>query len=69
MTRGLLGLGRMGGNMARRLRQAEIPVTAWNRDGGVTDELAAETGLKAAASVEALVAAARPERHGRLEAT
>ena len=57
MTLGLLGLGRMGGNMARRLRQAGIDVTAWNRDRKVTDELAAETGLVAVGDVDALVAA------------
>ncbi len=57
MTLGLLGLGRMGGNMARRLRQAGIDVTAWNRDRKVTDELAAETGLVAVGDVDTLVAA------------
>jgi len=57
MTLGLLGLGRMGGNMARRLRQASIDVTAWNRDRKVTDELAAETGLVAVGDVDTLVAA------------
>jgi len=57
MNLGLLGLGRMGGNMARRLRQAGIDVTAWNRDRKVTDELAAETGLVAVGDVDTLVAA------------
>ncbi len=57
MTLGLLGLGRMGGNMARRLRQAGIDVTAWNRERKVSDELAAETGLVAVGDIDALVAA------------
>jgi 6-phosphogluconate dehydrogenase len=57
MTLGLLGLGRMGGNMARRLRQAGIAVTAWNRDRQVTDALATETGLTGAGTVEALITA------------
>ena len=44
----IIGLGRMGGNMARRLRRAGIEVVGYNRDVNVTRELAAETGLHAA---------------------
>ena len=56
MSLGMVGLGKMGGNMARRLRQAEVPVAAWNLEADVTTSLAAETGLTAAASLEELVA-------------
>ncbi|MEJ2309021.1 MAG: decarboxylating 6-phosphogluconate dehydrogenase [Gammaproteobacteria bacterium] len=57
MHLGIIGLGRMGANMARRLRRADIEVTAFNRTESVTQELAGETGLTAAASIEELVAA------------
>ncbi len=56
MKLGLIGLGRMGGNMARRLRRGGIPVSAWNRSYEVTAALAAETGLEPAADLAALVA-------------
>ena len=57
MHLGIIGLGRMGANMARRLRRADIEVTAFNRTHSVTEELAGETGLTAATSIEELVAA------------
>jgi 6-phosphogluconate dehydrogenase len=57
MHLGIIGLGRMGANMARRLRRGGIEVTAFNRTQSVTDELAAETGLTAASSIEELIAA------------
>jgi len=52
---GMIGLGRMGANMARRLRKGGIEVAGYNREAKVTQTLAKETGLKAAASVEDLV--------------
>ncbi|MDH3513306.1 MAG: decarboxylating 6-phosphogluconate dehydrogenase [Gammaproteobacteria bacterium] len=55
MELGMIGLGRMGANMARRLRQGGIGVAAWNRESRVTQDLAKETGLKAAASLEDLI--------------
>lgn len=55
-TLGLVGLGRMGGNMARRLQEAGVQVVAYDRDNGVTESLAAECGAAAARSVETLVA-------------
>lgn len=54
---GFLGLGRMGANMVRRLRRANLPVVAWNRSLQVTQDLAAETGCSAVADFTALVAA------------
>ena len=56
MRIGLIGLGKMGGNMARRLRQAEIEVVGFNRDASVTRTLATEAGVVAAESAEQLVA-------------
>jgi 6-phosphogluconate dehydrogenase len=56
MELGLIGLGRMGANMARRLRRADINVAAFNRSLDVTEALAEETGLTATTSVEQLVA-------------
>ncbi len=62
MKLGLLGLGRMGANMARRLRRAGIEVVAWNRNADTTRALARETGLAAAASPADLVARLDPPR-------
>jgi 6-phosphogluconate dehydrogenase len=55
MNFGLIGLGRMGGNMARRLRRGGREIAAWNLEGEVTKALAKETGLTAAATLEDLV--------------
>jgi len=56
MQLGMIGLGKMGGNMARRLRRAGIDVVGFNRDTAATDELASEVGLVAADSARDLVA-------------
>ncbi|MEQ9563788.1 MAG: NAD(P)-binding domain-containing protein, partial [Woeseiaceae bacterium] len=56
MRLGMIGLGKMGGNMARRLRRAGIEVAGFNRDTSATESLAAESGLIAAGSVEELLA-------------
>ncbi|MEZ5504364.1 MAG: decarboxylating 6-phosphogluconate dehydrogenase [Halioglobus sp.] len=55
MKLGMAGLGRMGANMARRLRRGGIEVTACNRSSDVTDGLAAEVGVEATYSLEQLV--------------
>jgi 6-phosphogluconate dehydrogenase len=47
----MIGLGRMGGNMARRLRRGGIEVVGYNRNRQVTDQLAFEEGLIAASSL------------------
>ena len=44
MQLGMIGLGKMGGNMVRRLRQAGLDVVAHDVDHTVTRELAEETG-------------------------
>jgi 6-phosphogluconate dehydrogenase len=56
MLLGMIGLGRMGGNMARRLRRAGIDVVGYNRDTEQTEALAAECGLLPARSAADLVA-------------
>ncbi|BAZ93378.1 6-phosphogluconate dehydrogenase [Thiohalobacter sp. COW1] len=45
MRLAMIGLGRMGGNMARRLRRGGIEVVGYNRSREVVDTLAAEEGL------------------------
>ena len=54
-TVGLIGLGRMGGNMARRWRQHDVNVVAFNRNHRVTESLTTECGLVAAVSIEQLI--------------
>jgi 6-phosphogluconate dehydrogenase len=54
-TLGLIGLGRMGANMARRLQQGGVHVVAHNRNHDVATSLAAECGLTAASNIESLV--------------
>ncbi|MEK8088443.1 phosphogluconate dehydrogenase (NAD(+)-dependent, decarboxylating) [Thermithiobacillus plumbiphilus] len=55
MQIGIVGLGRMGGNMARRLRRGNADVVAYNRSAALTDSMAQETGLVAAHSLQELV--------------
>lgn len=55
MKLAMIGLGRMGGNMARRLRRAGHQVVGYARDDAA-QELAAECGLEAAASLQDAVA-------------
>lgn len=62
MELGIVGLGRMGGNMARRLRRQGVVVVGHNRDGAATRELAAEVGLVPADSIEQLVNLLTPPR-------
>ncbi len=56
MQLGMIGLGKMGGNMARRLRRAGMEIVGFNQDTDATEALAAEEGLVAASSAEDLVA-------------
>jgi 6-phosphogluconate dehydrogenase len=63
MKLGLIGLGRMGANMARRLRRGGIEVVAYNRHSEVTRALAAETGLTPVESLPELIAALAPPRN------
>ena len=54
---GMVGLGRMGANMARRLHLKGMKVTVYNRHTEKATDLAKETGMRAASSLEALVQA------------
>jgi len=62
MQLGIVGLGRMGANMARRLRRGGIPLAAYNRNPDVTQALAEETGLVPAPGMEELVGLLSPPR-------
>lgn len=53
----MIGLGRMGGNMVRRLARALLPCAVFDRDAAVRSALAAETGATACDDLAALVAA------------
>jgi len=52
---GIAGLGKMGANMARRLRRGGIEVAAFNRSAEVTDTLVAEVGVTASYTLEQLI--------------
>lgn len=57
MKIGLLGLGKMGANMARRLSRSGADVLVWNRSHEVAESLAqAEAHIAACASLTELVA-------------
>jgi 6-phosphogluconate dehydrogenase len=58
----MIGLGRMGANMARRLRARDIEVVGLDRDDAIAEALARDCGVQAAASRAALVAALAPPR-------
>jgi 6-phosphogluconate dehydrogenase len=57
MQIGIVGLGRMGGNMARRLARGGVAVTGYDPDSATRAALAHEGAIRDAASLEALVAA------------
>jgi len=62
MEFGLVGLGRMGGNMARRLARKGIRIAMTNRSHEVTEAIAAETGHAACATLADMVAALEAPR-------
>jgi 6-phosphogluconate dehydrogenase len=62
MEFGIVGLGRMGGNMARRLARKGIRIALNNRSHEVSDAIAAETGHFACATLYDLVAALQAPR-------
>ena len=61
MQLGLIGLGRMGGNMARRLVAGGHEIVAWDRSAEAVDRAAGD-GASGAASLDDLVARLRPPR-------
>lgn len=56
MQIGMVGLGKMGGNMARRLLGSGFDVVGYNRDADLTAALVSEAGLSPADSLEDVVA-------------
>lgn len=62
MEVGMIGLGRMGANMARRLRRGGVTVVGYNRDLAVTRQLAQEAGVQTAETVQQLVQKLVPPR-------
>ena len=61
MQVGLIGLGRMGGNMARRLMAGGHQVVAWDQRADTVEALARD-GATAATSLEDLVTRLAPPR-------
>lgn len=62
VTLGMIGLGRMGGNMSRRLARAGHTVVAWDRAEGARTTLADEPRVVTAATLAELVAGIPPPR-------
>ncbi len=56
MKLAMIGLGKMGGNMVRRLCRGGHEVVGYDRDQKVLDDIAASDGMIAASSVEDAVA-------------
>jgi 6-phosphogluconate dehydrogenase len=56
VTVGMVGLGRMGGNMSRRLARAGPTVVAWDRADAARSALADEPGVQSAPTLADLVA-------------
>ncbi len=52
MRMAMIGLGKMGGNMVRRLRRGNIEVVGYDRAADVVSQLNKESGMIAASSVE-----------------
>ncbi|MGH2581686.1 MAG: phosphogluconate dehydrogenase (NAD(+)-dependent, decarboxylating) [Anaerolineales bacterium] len=63
MKLAMLGLGRMGGNMARRLLKAGHEVVGYNRTFDVTQQIQEEAGLSPASSLQEVVSQLSPARH------
>jgi len=62
MEFGIVGLGRMGGNMARRLARKGIKIAINNRSHEVSEAIAKETGHLACASLRDMAAALQAPR-------
>jgi 6-phosphogluconate dehydrogenase len=56
MRMGMVGLGKMGGNMATRLRRGGIEVVGYDRSKEALEKLADEAGVIASGSVDDLLA-------------
>jgi 6-phosphogluconate dehydrogenase len=62
MHLGLIGLGRMGANMARRLSRGGVRVVAYDRDVAVCETLAREGVVEAVDSLQAVARKLAPQR-------
>ena len=62
MQLGMIGLGRMGGSMARRLMAAGHEVLVYSAHASTREPFARETGAFAASSLEELVGKLKPPR-------
>ena len=62
MQLGMIGLGRMGGNMVRRLMRAGHEVVVYSATAKTRETFAKETGALAASSIEELVTRLKPPR-------
>jgi len=62
MQIGMVGLGRMGGNMARRLARGGLKVVAFDLAPAAREALSAEPGITVVATLEQFVAALAPLR-------
>ncbi len=62
MQLGMIGLGRMGGNMARRLMTAGHEIIAFSAHAKTRENFAKETGALAASSLDELAAKLTPPR-------
>ena len=62
MQIGIVGLGRMGGNMARRIARGGARVVDWDRDAAARNALAGERGVDTVENLAALCAALGGER-------
>jgi 6-phosphogluconate dehydrogenase len=62
MKLGMIGLGKMGANMVRRLIRGGHEVVGYNRSPETTQALAAETGMTPAYSLAEVVAKLEPPR-------
>ncbi|HKJ21570.1 MAG TPA: decarboxylating 6-phosphogluconate dehydrogenase [Gammaproteobacteria bacterium] len=62
MRLAMVGLGKMGANMARRLARAGIEVVGYNRSQQIVQELASQEGIVPAASLEEVVEKLTPPR-------
>src|SRR5688500_7672440 len=61
MQLGLIGLGRMGGNMARRLMAGGHEVVAWDRSADAVNTLASD-GATGASSLDDAISRLQPPR-------
>jgi 6-phosphogluconate dehydrogenase len=63
MEMAIVGLGKMGGNMARRLSKAGHRIVGFNRSRETTDQIAAEVGMTPAYSLADVAAKLSAPRH------